>query len=81
MNSIWNGTPLKKFPSAITDISINYVLEILMMRKYNESNVYKDTLSIFAELLYRISEEEDLSEKLLYCFEEINKRNPIKDED
>ena len=94
MDYIWNpDQKLEKFPLAETNLSLQYIYEILTQKRYldfirkesinipQSSYAYIDTLSIFGELLFRISKEQDLKERLLSCFEAINDRNPIKDSD
>ena len=80
--NIWHSNQvIKQYPLAITDISLNYILEILRERRYLESDIYRDTLSIFAELIFRISEKPDILEQFLDCFNKINAIDPIRNND
>ena len=79
---IWHSDEnIQKYPLAVTDISLSYIYKILLLREYLQDDIHKDTLSIFGELLYRISEDKNLKKLLLNCFDEINKKRPIKNSD
>ena len=79
---IWHSDEnIQKYPLAVTDISLSYIYKILLLREYLQDDIHKDTLSIFGELLYRISEDKNLKKLLLNCFDEKNKKRAIKNSD
>ena len=87
---------IERYSQAEESLTINRLYKILFLKKYlhntrpafedekndnSTSNIYTDTLSLFAELIFRISEEPDLKEQFLNCFKEINNRHPLKNAD